>query len=379
MINFNLVFAKCLPYIFLIFIIYWFPFFSPSFISKFRLATLIFVIIIGLFVLFKSHIKIKTYILINILCIYLFFYESINKGDGSYVILYITILLFYFLGFHSSKIKLTALKKPSFYFLLILTSWVCLANFFDQINFQNSLKLDYEYADVRLSSTGFSLARTSWGLSVFLVAMFFFHIEKNIMKKLLIFIIPFISTMTTTTRGGMLYFSIAAFFLIVSSSSIKVFYKTLLSCILLISIVGIVHFLGDSLRLTGVEDISTGRFDQYRLFSQLIDKHTLFGTYSEGFYDLTYYGSTVELLHNSFLNILVKFGVIGAFPIYYLLISSIIIITKNFNKEYIALYMLILGGIVSTQLEPDSIFSYGYHILIFWFFLGYLTNSKKYD
>lgn len=377
MINFNLVLAKYIQYFFLIFIIYWFPFFSPSIVSNFRSAILIFILLLALFIFSKSFINIKFYILINTVCIYLLLYELTTKGDGSYVIISVAILFFYFLGYYFSKIELVALKKPAFYLLLILSVWVSLSSFFNQLDFRNLLFLDYEYAEVSLNSTGFSLARTSWGLSIFLLSMYFFHIEKKRSNKFLIFIIPFISTMTTATRGGMLYFAIAAFFIILNSSYLKTLSKIFLISILLISTTSIMYFLGDNLRITGVEDISTGRFEQYNLFSRVMKEHWLFGTYSEGFYSLIPYGSSVNSFHNSFLNILLKFGIIGAFPIYLLLIISLVNIIRSFEKTYISLYMLILGGLISTQLEPDSIFSYGYHIFIFWFFLGYLANSKE--
>lgn len=365
-----------LQLLFLLNIFYWAPFISVEILSFIKFIILIFVLLLSF--AFLSKIKFNKFFLIMFLtCIFLFFlYESFSSGDGEYLKTGLIISIFYILGYIFSGYSL----KNNFKFPVIIFTlaclWVILSVFIPALDYKNSLMLDYTFEDVLLSSTGFSIARTSWGLSAFLLCMYFYHSSKSNKIKFLAFIVSMISVFLLATRGGMLYYNLALIF-IIYQSNIKLIYKNLISIFLMISLALIYYKYGDLLRLSNKEDISTGRFEHYSFFYVLFKENYWLGTYSNGLYDLTKFGLSVSKVHNAFLNLLLKYGILGAIPFFILLVYSIYKILNNYYKNLKYLYILLIGGILSCLLEPDSIFSYGYHVLIFWFVLAYCTFYKE--
>lgn len=368
--------AIFLQYFFLICVLYWFPYVSNGFLASIKIISLI-ILSASIFILsLPNKFPIKSFFLTIIYCFFVLCYEFYNQGDSSYLIFTFTVLLFYIFGCSFAKYKFNKLGNLPFYIFVTICLWVIASKFIPQLDFKNSLKLDYTFEEVKLSSTAFSIARTSWGLSIFLLSMFYYYLEHNKLKKKLLIIFPFLTVLFIGARGGMFYF-ITAIVVFILISRFNFYKKIAFIFLLFVSSIFVFLNFGSDLRLSSVDDISNGRFEQYQYFGLIFSENYLLGTYSTGAYDLKDYGLNISNIHNSFLNLLAKYGLIGSVPILILLIGSLFKVYDNFNKEYVSLYLIIIGGIIACFLEPDSIFSYGYHILIFWFFLGFLSAKRS--
>ena len=166
-----------IPLFFLFCIFYWFPFLSNHLVSLVKTFILFFLIIIKFY--FVRKVNFKKFILELALIFFSFVYEVFSGGSGIFLLTIIIFMVFYELGVNSKFIKIHNLY---FIFAVIAFTWVFLSFFFPFLNYKNELFLDYEYRDIMLSSTGFSIARTSWGISVVLLTLFFMQFSRN--KKL---------------------------------------------------------------------------------------------------------------------------------------------------------------------------------------------------
>lgn len=362
---------------FLLASLYWLPFVSSSYLSSIKIFMLVvFLIVIILFNQKKLIIKNK-----NILFIYLFFsislcYEISNNGSGEYILTVSTVGFFYILGAWFSRFDFRNNPTYLFYLFCFLNIWVILSVVFPFFNYRNSLMLSYDFEDVMLSSTGFSIARTSWAIGIFLLSMFYLYSEKESYKKFFIFFLPYLTVILLGARGGIFYFTVASIFMFFALN-FNIYKKILILFIFSISIMFFLYSFSDLARLSGAEDFTTGRLDHYSFFVNIFNENIFLGTYSQGFYDLHNYGLNVSFIHNAYLNILIKYGIVGFFPFLLLIFYSLINIFKKIEKVNLPLYLLLVGGFLSCFFEPDTIFSYGFHILLFWFILGFTSNKIK--
>lgn len=365
-----------IQYFFLLCVLYWFPYVSNDLLANIKVLGLM-ILSVSIFVFSLSEkISIKGFILILCFVFCVLCFEAYNQGDGSYLKFTFTVLIFYILGCFLAKSRFSKLGNLPFYIFIIICLWIILSKFVPQLDFKNSLKLDYTFEEIKLSSTAFSIARTSWGLSIFLLSMFYYYLEHNEFKKKILIILPFLTVLFISARGGMLYF-FTAIVVFILFSRFGFYKKIVFISLLFISSVFVFLNFGSDLRLSDVDDISNGRFEQYQYFSLIFSQNYSSGTYSTGTYDLRDYGLYVSNIHNSFLNLLAKYGLVGSAPILILLITSLYKIYKSFYRGYTSLYLIIIGGLTACFLEPDSIFSYGYHVLIFWFCLGFLSAKRR--
>lgn len=372
-------FSSFFQLFFLLASLYWLPFIGSFYLSSIKIFMLvIFLIIIILFNQKKIEIKFR-----NILFLFLFFnlsllYEILNNGSGEYILTIFTIGFFYILGAWFSRFDFRYNPTYLFYLFCFLNIWVILSIVFPFFNYRNSLMLSYDFEDVMLSSTGFSIARTSWAIGIFLLSMFYLYSEKESYKKFFIFFLPYLTVVLLGARGGIFYFTLASIFMFFALN-FNIYKKILILFIFSTSIMFFLYSFSHLARLSGAEDFTTGRLDHYSFFLNIFNENIFLGTYSKGFYDLHNYGLNVSFIHNAYLNILTKYGVVGSFPFLLLILYSLINIFKKFEMINLPLYLLLVGGFLSCFFEPDTIFSYGFHILLFWFILGFTSNKIKSD
>lgn len=356
--------------------LYWFPFVSSQLISDFKIIMLSGIVVLYLIFFFmkKNYYNNDDIFIIFCLIIAIFYNLISSVNDLKYIIMFTSFVIFYFFG-----------KSMSFLYLsnkvLLLTSilflWVFLSLFFPTLNYKNQLWLDYEFSEVMLSSSGFSIARTSWGIGVALLTLYLLNFARSSKFKKLLFVSAFLCVLSTGSRGGMIYFCLAlCVFITMWEVSWRSKFLTFLVTLGLFLTIFI--YFGKYLRLSGVEDITTGRSSQYVYFLELFKNNYLFGYYSSGGYSLTNYGFEYNQIHNAWLNFILNYGLIGFSPLFLFLFISLRKVIINFEKINYNLYLVLLCGLFSTLLEPDTIFSNGYHVLIFWFTLGFLSRSRNF-
>ncbi|WP_196082810.1 hypothetical protein, partial [Acinetobacter baumannii] len=186
---------------FLVAIFYWSPFLDTQFIALFKF--LILILLFSSFIFFKKYLNLSKFQVAFsfFMILWAIMYEVFLDMDLSYLKIVILSLIFYSMGvgtyFEKNK------NYPLYSFLLTITSlWVFLSFFYPNLNYQNNLLVDYEYSEVMLSSSGFSLGRTGWGIAIFFVSLFFINFLKSNLLKTIIFILGFLSVCTTGSRGG---------------------------------------------------------------------------------------------------------------------------------------------------------------------------------
>lgn len=358
-------------------VFYWFPFVSTNLISSFKFFNLLLVFVF--FIVFKRYSLLKGRQLgfAILVLLWALIYQIISSNDFFYFNTISLIVFFYFMGkcITYPKYKYNSIYAYLFVFFF---SWVFLSYFITQLDFRNSLLLEYEYAEVMLSSTGFGLGRTGWGIAVYFVTLFFMSFTKSNYLKTAIFLMGFLNVCTTGSRAGMLYFSLSVLVfanIYLKSTGKRVF----VSFLFLLFIFAFLNFFGEILRFSNVEDFSNGRFLQYDVVYELVGKNILMGNYSYGGYSLEDMGFEYKQIHNAWLNFFIKYGVIGFIPLLVFFMYSLFqaFTVKKLDKEKVYMYLIVICGFFSTFFEPETIFSYGYHVLIFWFCLGYLAKDNR--
>lgn len=361
---------------FLVAIFYWSPFLDTQFIALFKF--LILILLFSSFIFFKKYLNLSKFQVAFsfFMILWAIMYEVFLDMDLSYLKIVTLSLIFYSMGVGTYFEKNR--NYPLYSFLLTITSlWVFLSFFYPNLNYQNNLLVDYEYSEVMLSSSGFSLGRTGWGIAIFFISLFFINFLKSNLLKNIIFILGFLSVCTTGSRGGELYFFLSILFYI--GYYLKDLKVKILFFVAIFLFFGYIYFsLGEVLRLSSNDDFFNGRIISGEVVYRLLTDHFLFGYYSVGGYSLDSFGVGYKEIHNAWLNFFIKYGLLGSIPMFLFLGYGLkgIFHNKKYFKDNLSLYLIIIVGIVSTFLEPETVFSYGYHILIFWFTLGYLSKNK---
>lgn len=124
--------------------------------------------------------------------------------------------------------------------------------------------------------------------------------------------------------------------------------------------------------ITDLNSISAGRTDVYSRSISYIKEHFFFG---ELISDDKYYETT----HNYILNKLVKFGVIGSFPllILYLYLWKISVVNLLIKKENLLVFYVLLFSLIVSLFEYTYPFGPGNSQMMVWFLLGqYLADNK---
>ena len=364
-----------ISFFFIIANIYWLPFLSIEFISKFKFLVLLLLLILFSIFFVKKERKYNINDMWIILAfVFSLFYQILSGvSNFSYFIMFLSFLIFYYMGKNAGSYSLNNFGI-SILFLMYL--WVFLSFFIPSLNYRNSLLLDYEFSEVMLSSTGFSLARTSWGIGISLLTLYYIHYTSSVKLKTILFILAFLCILTTGSRGGIIYFLVASVFFIYFKK-INANLKIITTLILMLTIYLFYYYFGEFFRFKGGEDFSNGRSSNYNYFSDLISNNYIFGYYPKGGYSLTNYGFQYDHIHNAWLNFLLNYGILGSLPVLVILFIFLKNIFGGDYSEKISLYLIVLIGILSTFIEPDTIFSNGYHVLLFWFTLGLLAQSRK--
>lgn len=355
--------------------IYWLPFISNELISNIKIFMVFGIIFFYFIFLLKNK---NSYEYHDLFILFILFFSVIynllvNVQEFKYVIAFCSWVLFYFLG---RNCNFYIISDKILLFCCLLFLWVFLSAFIPNLNYKNQLWLDYDFADIQLSSTGFSIARTSWGIGVALLSFFLINFSNSKKIKTLLFFSAFLCVLSTGSRGGMLYFLIGSVFFI-SISNLNLREKFLAFSVVISGLLAIFLYFSEYLRLSGVDDITTGRSSQYQYFFELFNTNPFFGYYPEGGYSLVNYGFDYSQIHNSWLNFILMYGLIGFIPLLLFIIFSLEKIFFNFNKKNYSLYLLVFCGFFSTLLEPETILSNGYHILVFWFALGFLSKKSR--
>lgn len=365
---------------------YWYPFIDSSITLKyskyFLLATSF-----TFFILSNSHypIKIKkSSIIVNsffIIWIFfaLYYYTFFDVVD---VIIHSSLFFIFFL-MGKAYLPNRSYSKTATAFIIFSLAIMIFSFFVDLDFFKKSVEIESTniILNLNLSSIGFGQSRTTWGVGITFIALFlawYFNELKYTWVANTILILSFLSVLVSGSRGALLYFLIYfLLILIFSSKSIKSY---ILYFFILISLsFAVINIFGFDSLDRGSSDITSGRAEGYKYLSYLFDnKKIFFGYEPYGGYTLDSFRDGYSKIHNAFINYLLSYGLINFLFLNTVLIMTLLKCLRNFNPSLAPLYYLVFCGLVSTALEPDTIFSYGHHTLIFWFILGFLySNSNK--
>lgn len=320
------------------------------------------------------------------------FYNDFSFGPLT-ITLYISI--FFVVG-HTLGAKNTPLIKidkytlPFIVLFLAMCTWVVFALIIPSFDTPNTLyndlanTTDYIYFELPyLSSTGLNFGRTGWSLSVFLLILCLLHATqygRQSYGKLIVriaLLVGVLSIFTTGSRGGLLYLIICmTLFVLNGPQRLRLTFKALAITLLAISIGLVYYFFGHNLRLSGIDDFSTGRLDGYAFSFVLLAQNFLWGAYPNGGYTLIENGLQYDQIHNAWLNIIASYGIVFS-CIFFLFFLIVLKQALKASREYFYLRCVLVVGLISTFLEPQTIFSNGHHILVYWGVLGYLNSRIK--
>lgn len=363
-------FRVLIPVFFFLCIFYWFPFISNEALSLLKL------IILGcLFfsvVIFINRVNVKKIFLKSTILFFAIVYELLAQGSGNFLLIIMVFVLMYDLGVN------TKINKINYIFLLLSAFtffWVFLSYFISSINYNNLLFLDYSYRDITLASTGFSIARTSWGLSVVLLTLFLLQYSNNKISKIILFLSAFLCIITTGSRTALICLFVILVFISIFKINSKVLRLVFLIASFFIFLILYIT-MGQFLRLAGSEDFSNGRLELYKLLNQIYNENIFLGWYPYGGYNLENYGYSFTQFHNAWIHFILEYGFLGWGIFLTWLIYCLLNLNLENFKEKIFLFLILICGFISTFLEPETVFSYGYHVLIFWYTLGLLSKSN---
>lgn len=361
-----------IPLFFFLCIFYWFPLVNTEILSLIKFFLLIF---LGFYSLVLVP-KINSRILIFELFIIFFsiLYELFSNGQGDFLLNVLVFIFIYEVGCRSNIKEIT-----SFYLIStsMIFSWVFLSFFFVEFDVKNNLFLDYSFRDINLSSTGFSIARTSWGISVVLLFLFLFQYNSSRFLKSILMLSAILCVITTNSRTALMCFFmiiLTFIYIYINKPTIK-FLLILLSCFLFVVVY---YFLGEFLRITGVDDLSNGRLESYFFVDKFIHHNIFLGWYKYGGYDLQNYGYSYSQFHNAWVHLFLEYGVLGFLIVISWFLYCLFNLNIRENNDKICLFLIIICGGFTTIFEPEVIFSNGYHLLIFWFTLGVLSSRNFY-
>lgn len=319
------------------------------------------------------------------------FYNGSSLGP---LALTLYIVFFFLIGntlgtYNAPLIRIDYHTIPFILLFIALCAWVATATISPSFDTPNPLyneiatTTDYiHFQQPYLSSTGFNGGRTGWSISVFLFVLCLVNATQdrsNTFQKAIAnsaLAIGMTSILTTGSRGGLLYlFVYATLFVFIGPRHLSLTFKAL-AAILLLFTVSIAYFaFGDVLRLSGVDDFSTGRIEGYSISIVILAQNLLWGAYPHGGYTLIESGLQYDQIHNAWLNFVAMYGLAFSCIFFFFFLTAL---TRAFaaSRGKFHLQCLLIAGVLSTFLEPQTIFSNGHHILIYWGVLGYL-NSKN--
>lgn len=361
-------FEIIVPFFFFTCIFYWFPFVSNGFVSGIKFFLLIFLIFLK--ISYFKYINLKKFFFESGLIFISIVYELIANGTGEFLLIILILMLMYELGCVS---QVKNINNILCFMVIVSFIWVFLALFVPGLDYKNNLFLEYEYRDILLSSTGFSIARTSWGISTLLLTLFFLQFNNSKIFKFLLLITCMLCILSTGSRTAIVCFCIALLFLfifLIKNINLKllaIFFLFIFSWI-------IYYYFGAFLRLSNVDDFSNGRLDQYVVLGKIFESNYFLGWYRYGGYSLEIFGYDYSQFHNAWIHTMLNYGIFGSMIIFSWLFYCILNMKYIFCKKYLYLYLILICGLITTLFEPEVIFSYGYHILIFWFILGMLSK-----
>lgn len=384
--------------------LYWVPYLSVEVLSWAKLLTGVGVGILAVRVfmvnplfLIKSKVTMGYLFFIGVSLLYFLLFDN-GKDFGPFMIaaiLYIFFMMGYCWSIGGAEFNLFGGYGPVFLVVFgVLCLWVFGAAFFERLNIINPLYsmrdlllLNSGFESPLLSSTGFNIGRTGWAISVFFVCMCIIQSAQIERRKNITYLAMFavtagfLSIITTASRGGLVYlFLFALSFGWSKLNKYHLIFK--LMWLILMLVAGLIVYVvwGADLRLLNLDGgLTTGRYEGYLESISLIFARPMFGYYPVGGYSLLDYGLEYESIHNAWLHFIVSYGVIMFLVLLICFLSLVVwaLLYRDNKNEYFYLRSLIYCGLISTFFEPQTIFSAGYHVLVFWVVLGFLCGLNR--
>ncbi len=328
--------------------------------------------------------------IVTIFCglIYSYFISNNTYSHGISTTVLI-IYIFYRFGFDfypSQREKPSRVITVSVYFYIFVFIFIFLDYFFNLgiVNPVYTFKDGFDYlvetgTTPVLSGTGLSLSRTSWALGLVFISIFFIDLKKLnyiSLETLNIYLVAmFLSQIVTNSKFGLsVSFVILAlhFRHLIFSSYFKLYASFLMGicCFILV-------LLNDSYFRIQDGQITTGRFEGWLLFPEIISQHFIEGWGSEvSLYTLRDFGLAYSHIHNSWMHLIAVYGIIGLTLTFIYFLLLIITIRKSLINNQFMVFSISVIGLINTMIEPDSIISYGYNVLVFWYMVGNCKNTK---
>lgn len=363
--------------------IYWFPGVNHEHI--YAIKTIAFFIIIGFPLLLNLNESLSSFpggrsVFILIVCFVFFSIPGIWLGNSevsTYQIKNILqILLFlYAVGYLLNRgVAGSIIRKVVIVFsvasLLSLCFMVFSPNWISPLN-----------EGLRIVNTGFGGSRTGWSPAVALYLPWLYSTGMfSYFLSILTVLCMLSNQFMTTGRTGMIASFIPFLLWGVIRKSFKVFMLMSLGAGLIIYYVAgnLDRFRlaqGGVATLQGLDDLSTGRIEQYLVALKIIYENPLFGS---GFGNAVYYGRS-WYIHNTVL----RFAAEGGLPLAIIIISlfSLAIFrgykkTSRGSNASLGALLTVTAGIVASMFEPGFMFG-GFNNSVFWWFCFALCVSSK--
>ena len=210
------------PLFFFFCIFYWFPFISNEVLSLLKLIMLSCLVVSV--IIFIDRIDVERTFLKATVLFFAIVYELLAHGSGKFFLIITVFILMYDLGVNMKINKINNI----FLLLSIFTFfWVFLSYFISSINYNNLLFLDYSYRDITLASTGFSIARTSWGISIVLLTLFLLQYSDSRILKTILLLSALLCIITTGSRTALICLFVILIFISIfniNSKALKVIF-----------------------------------------------------------------------------------------------------------------------------------------------------------
>lgn len=323
-------------------------------------------------------------------------FSGVNLLLVSLIYIFTLIVLGRYIGIEN--FRLGYFSTLALAIVLLLLSRVFLASLIESLNY--TYFIGNLYIDIK--NVGYNVGRTGWAISLVFLICFLKGLEqplsngskaKRIMLNIVVFLCC-ICAFNSTSRTGQA--AVIIIILLLNIKLLKYYFKSkfliglFLILELLILSVGIssILLIFKDTRLANInqsEDISNGRFDGLITGIEIIKENLIIGTYptSNGGYSLMDYGFIYDEIHMVILNMAANYGVVLACIVCFNLLYIIGLSLKksySLNPQYNALflYFLIIFGIFTTLIEPNSIISFSSTISSYWVVIGCFLAQEQY-
>lgn len=236
-----------------------------------------------------------------------------------------------------------------------------------------------------LYSTGFGIARTGWGNSLcqFIPLILLINSKslKSKLRKYFIFLLVCGSVVLSQSRGGML--CMLSIFALYSFNTIKKTTTRFYILSLLLLVAGILNLYWDQLsaflRLSGSDDLTTGRYEQYEMLPYILQNTDWTGFGLDNILLIFNRLGLGDTLHNTYLRLSIELGLAFAccFIVWLKITSKNAIKALRSTDPLIrTLSLIIISGFISGFFEPQAVWGATNWYCIWWFSIGFIINKN---